>query len=104
MKRGEIWWAELPNPSGRRPVLLLSRDRAIEVRQNITIAEITTTFRHIQSEIPLHKSDGMTKDCVVNLDVINTISKAWLISKITELSYAKLQAVEKALKYVFELT
>ena len=104
MKRGEIWWAELAMPSGRRPVLLLSRNRAIEVRSNITVAEITTSIRHISSEIPLHKMDGMPKECVVNLDVINTISKEWLISKITELSHAKLQGVEKALKYVFELS
>ena len=26
MKQGEIWWAELPKPAGRRPVILLSRD------------------------------------------------------------------------------
>ena len=32
MKRGEIWWADLPPPVGRRPVLLLSRDRAYVVR------------------------------------------------------------------------
>lgn len=100
MKRGEIWWAELSKHSGRRPVLLLSRDRAIEMRQNVTVAEITTTLRHIPSEVPLHKSDGMPKECVVNLDVINTISKNWLLSKITELSHAKLQVIERTLKYV----
>ena len=26
MKQYEIWWAELPEPVGRRPVLLLTRD------------------------------------------------------------------------------
>ena len=104
MKRGEVWWAELPKPSGRRPVLLLSRNRAIEVRRNVTIAEITTTPRHIPSEVPLHKGDGMPKECVVNLDVISTISKEWLLSKITELSHAKIQVIERALRYVFELS
>src|SRR5437867_3851279 len=98
MKRGEVWWAELSKPSGRRPVLLLSRDLALVVRENITVAEITTMMRHIPTEIPLHKSDGMPRECVVNLDVINTIEKAWLISKITELGHSKMQAVEKALK------
>jgi mRNA-degrading endonuclease toxin of MazEF toxin-antitoxin module len=29
MKRGEIWWAELELPAGRRPVLLSSRDEAL---------------------------------------------------------------------------
>ena len=26
MKQYEIWWADLPKPAGRRPVLLLNRD------------------------------------------------------------------------------
>lgn len=32
MKRGEVWWAQLPSPVGRRPVVLLSRDTAYRVR------------------------------------------------------------------------
>ena len=31
MMRGEVWWANLPPPIGRRPVLLLSRNRAYSV-------------------------------------------------------------------------
>jgi len=41
MRRGEIWWAELPAPGGRRPVLLLSRNEAYVVRQLVTVAPIT---------------------------------------------------------------
>ncbi len=32
MKRGEVWWAELPKPSGRGPVILLSRNEAYRIR------------------------------------------------------------------------
>ncbi len=28
MKQFEIWWADLPEPVGKRPVLLLSRNDA----------------------------------------------------------------------------
>lgn len=38
MRRGEVWWADLPAPVGRRPVLLLSRDRAYAVRNAIKFA------------------------------------------------------------------
>ena len=44
MLRGEIWWAKLPPPVGRRPVLLLSRNEAYAVRNAITVAEVTATI------------------------------------------------------------
>ena len=70
MRRGEVWWADLPRPAGRRPVLLLSRNKAYEVRNAITVAEITTTIRKIPVEVELGKEDGMLKKCIVNLDTI----------------------------------
>ncbi len=53
MKRGDVMWADLPAPIGRRPVLLLSRDRAYAVRTAITVAFITTTIRNIPAEVKL---------------------------------------------------
>ena len=53
MRRGEIWWAELTRATGRRPVLLLSRDEAYAVRELVTVAPVTTRMRHIPSEVPL---------------------------------------------------
>ena len=41
MQRGEIWWANLPEPIGRRPVLLLSRNEACKTRNAVTVAQIT---------------------------------------------------------------
>jgi mRNA interferase MazF len=38
MKRGEIWWAEPPTSAGRRPVLLLSRNEAYAVRDEVESA------------------------------------------------------------------
>jgi mRNA-degrading endonuclease toxin of MazEF toxin-antitoxin module len=32
MKRGEVWWANLAKPVGRRPVVLLSRNAAYPIR------------------------------------------------------------------------
>ena len=68
MKRGEAWWAELPSPIGKRPVLLLSRNEAYVVRNAVTVAEITTTIRGIPVEVVLGPQDGLPKKCVVNLD------------------------------------
>lgn len=103
MRRGEIWWAHLPTPIGRRPVLLLSRDEAYRVRTAVTVAEVTTTIRHIPVEVPLTKEDGMPKSCVVNLDTLLTIRKELLQERICALSPEKLQAVEKAVKFALAL-
>ena len=38
MKRGEIWWAELPHPVGSRPVVILTRDAVLENIGAIVVA------------------------------------------------------------------
>ncbi len=103
MKRGEIWWAELEPPSGRRPVLLLSRDEAYSARELITVAPVTTRIRHIPSEVPLSLEDGLPKPCVVNLDTITTIAKISLRDRLTTLRVEKQKAVEVALHFVLGL-
>ncbi len=104
MKRGEIWWAELDPPAGRRPVLLLSRDEAYTIRELVIVAPVTTRIRHIPSEVPLGPEDGLPKPCVVNLDTITTIARASLRDKLTTLSPEKLKAVEVALHFALGLT
>jgi mRNA interferase MazF len=99
VRRGEIWWAELEPPVGRRPVVLLSRDEAYNVRALVIIAPVTTRIRHIPSEVPLGISDGMPQDCVANLDTITTIPKDCLQSRLAVLSTKKLKEVEAATRF-----
>ena len=99
MNRGEIWWANLPLPAGRRPVLLLNRDSAIRIRSLVTVAHVTTQIRRIPSEVPLGAADGMPKPCVVNADVLNTIEKRLLDAPLCTLSSEKMLAVENALRF-----
>jgi mRNA interferase MazF len=99
VKRGEIWWAELPPPAGRRPVLLLSRDEAYAVRELVTVAPITRRIRRILSEVPLGPEDGLPEQCVVNLDTVTTIAKRRLQGRLVILSYEKLTEVEAALHF-----
>ena len=104
MHKGEIWWADFPKPAGRRPVLILTRDEAIRVRDRITIAELSTNIRHISTEVVLKKEDGLPKDCAVNLDIINTVPKLLLTTYIVSLGDAKQEAIEKALKFALDLS
>lgn len=103
MQRGEVWWADLPKPVGRRPVLILSRDKAVQVREYVTIAEITRTIRDIPVEVSLNLEDGLPQPCVVNLDVINTIPKQVLVKFVSALNVNKMNKVEAALKFALDL-
>jgi len=103
MRRGEVWWAELPPPTGRRPVLLLSRDAAYSVRTSVTVALITRTIRNIPVEVLLGQEDGMPVECVVNLDSILTIPKSRLTERITILSAERMTAVAKAVVFALDL-
>ena len=99
MMRGEVWWAELDQPAGRRPVLLISRNEAYIVRSIVIVAPVTTRIRKIPTEVPLGTVDGMSRDCVVNLDTITTIPKDCLSSRITSLSPQRIKEVEAAIHF-----
>ncbi len=99
MRRGEIWWAELEEPAGRRPVVLISRNEAYIVRSLVIVAPVTTRIRHIPSEVLLGIDEGMPQDCVANLDTITTIPRDCLQSLLATLSAKKLKEVEAAIHF-----
>ena len=103
MKRGEVWWANLPAPIGKRPVVLLSRDEAYPVRSAVIVAEVTTRIRGIAVEVELGPEDGLPKRCVVNLDTIVTIRKEVLTERITLLQKDKIDQIEDAIKFALGL-
>jgi len=103
MRRGEVWWAELPAPAGRRPVVLLSRSEAYAVRELVTVAPISSRMRRIPTEVALGKEDGMPRPCAVNLDTLTTIPKRSLAERLTTLAPGKLAAVERALRFALGL-
>ena len=103
MRRGEIWWAELEQPAGRRPVVLLSRNEAYSVRSLVIVAPVTTRIRHIPSEVQLGIDDGMQQECVANLDTITTIPKDCLQTRLAILSAKKLKEVEAAIHFTLGL-
>jgi mRNA interferase MazF len=103
MRRGEIWWAQLAGPASRRPVLLLTRNAAYAVRTSVTIAPLTTTIRDIPVEVRLGPQQGLPRQCVVNLDEVQTIRKERLIRVLTTLSPEVMVQVDQALKFALGL-
>ena len=104
MMRGEVWWASLPSPIGRRPVLILSRDSMPKGRTEITVVYLTTRVRHTLVEVPLTQTDGLPMTCVVNFDSINTVPKRFLEALICRLSEAKMAEVKSAILEALDLT
>ena len=103
MRRGEVWWGQLPAPVGRRPVVLLSRDSAYQVRSAVTVAPVTRTIRNIPVEVRLDARDGLPSRCVANLDDIATIPKTLIRQRIAVLSTEKMQEVEAAIRFALDL-
>jgi mRNA interferase MazF len=103
MKRGEIRWYKFKAPDKKRPVLILTRDSILEYLGEVTLAPITSTIRDIPSEVFLSRDDGLLRDCAVNCDHIQTVSKGKIGSLITTLSMEKLKQVRRAILFALDL-
>ena len=99
MRRGEVRWYEFSKPDKKRPVLVLTRDSALEFLGEVTIAPITSAIRDIPSEVLLTNDDGMRRDCAVNLDHVQTVSKRRIGALITTLSLRRMAEVRDALLF-----
>ena len=97
LKQYEIWWADLPEPVGRRPVLLLSRDAAYVQLSRILVVEVTTTIRSIQVEVPLGLKEGLRQRSVANLDNAGLVGRSRLRSRIGALAPDRHSEVKRAL-------
>ena len=103
MKHGEIRWYTFTRPDKKRPVLLLTRDSVLEYLGEVTVAPITTTIRNIPSEVFLTKADGMPRNCAVNCDHLQTVSKGKIGSLITSLPPARMADVGRAIRFALDI-
>jgi mRNA interferase MazF len=100
MNQGDVYWHTFRAPDKRRPVLILTRNSAIPFLTGITVAPLTTTIRGIPSEVMLtHDEDGVSADCVVNVDNLQTIQKVNLGTYITHLSLERMREVRAAVEF-----
>lgn len=98
VKRGEVWLAEVGGK--HRPALLLTRDAVIEVRELVTLAEVTTMIRGISAEVQFDwASVGLSSECVINCDGIHTVRRKDLTALVGEVSEQTMDSVCAALAY-----
>ncbi len=112
MRRGEIWWAALPEPAGsgpgfRRPVLIVQADEFNRsLIRTVIAAAITsnTSLAKAPGNVSLSKrSVGLNRESVINVSQIITLDKTFLTKRVGRLSGEKLQEVEDGLRLVFAL-
>ena len=102
--QGQIWWANLPDPLGWRPVLILTRDDALPKLHYATVAPLTRTIRGIDSEVVLEPNDGVPSRSAVTLDNIATIEQDLLVRYHATLSADRMNEVWEAIHYVFDMS
>ncbi len=98
MTRAEVWLAQVGRKS--RPVLILTRAEVIDVRQLVTVAEITTIIRGLAAEVVLdHDSVGLGKPSAVNCDGLHTVAQSSLTRRVGTVDDDIMTKVCRALTY-----
>lgn len=101
MRRGEIWWLEEPDDKPR-PFLVLARDEIIDRVHDVLAVPVTTTRRGIPTEVDLDADDGMARSCVLSVDNLQPIPRAYCTRRITTLGPERLDEVCRALRIAID--
>lgn len=98
MTRAEIWLAQVGRKS--RPVLVLTRPEVIDVRELVTVAEVTTTVRGLAAEVELdHHDAGLDRPSVINCDGLHTVNRSALTARVGTVDDGTMARVCSALTY-----
>lgn len=95
--QGEIWLMETPNQK-RRPVLIVSRDEAIPVLNNVVIAPVTSTLRDIPTCIRVGPDEGIDHESVATFDNLAAVPKSVLTTRLGRLGLGGRQQICDALE------
>ncbi len=101
MRQYELWWADLPQPAGRRPVMLLQRSGAAAYLNQLLVAEVTTQIRGIPQELPLGRREGLDRRCVANFDNMRLVPRGRLSERIGALHPGREVELKRAVGRVF---
>jgi mRNA interferase MazF len=112
IERGEMWWADLPDPVGsvlglRRPVLIVQSDTFNRSRvATVTVVALTGNIRLLDAPgnvlIPSQAS-GLPRDSVVNVSQILTVNRDALTERVRTLSPSLVKQVDEGLRFALDL-
>ncbi len=112
IKRGQIWWAELPEPIGfgpgyRRPLLIIQSNNFNKSKINTIIAAVITSNIRLSAApgnilLSTQKSK-LPKQSVINVSQLITIDKSFLTEKVSTLSNSIMANVDEGVRLVLQL-
>jgi mRNA interferase MazF len=97
VSRGEIWLYDFGSPDKRRPVLVISRQKALGLLRTALVAPITSAIHGAPSEVQVGIEDGLKHESAVNLDQVQTVDQKKLQHYVGALVPQKMTAVCRAL-------
>jgi mRNA interferase MazF len=109
MKRGEVWWASLPGPTGsgpgfRRPVLIVQSNPFNESRISTVIVAVITsnlTIADAPGNVRVGKSEsGLTKPSVVNVSQLFTLDRDLLTQRVRALPAEVMRDLNEGIRLV----
>jgi mRNA interferase MazF len=103
VKRGEVWWAELPPPVGSRPIVILTRDSVLHSIGAIVVALVTRTICQLPTEVVLGRRQGLPVRCVANLDNVLTVPRHRLKRLMGASDTEKIAELNQAIKAAFDV-
>jgi mRNA interferase MazF len=112
MRRGEIWWADLPEPVGaapgyRRPVLLIQADAFTQSRIATLVAVVITRNLRVAAapgNVLLQAAEsGLRHDSVINVSQIVTLDKQTLDAQVGTVTARILAQVENGIRLVLDV-
>lgn len=112
MRRGEVWWAELPEPVAsepgyRRPVLIIQSDDFNRSRIHTVIAAVLTTNLRLAAapgNVPVTTGDTeLPRDSVINVSQIITLDKTSLTERVSRVNNRIMSLVEDGIRTVLAL-
>lgn len=112
MERGEIWWAQLGQPTGAapgysRPILIIQANRFNLSRINTIIAVALTTNLRL-ADAPGNvfvstRDTGLPRDSVLNVSQIVTLDRTQITEYVGALRPERMRQVEAGLRLVLDL-
>jgi len=99
LARGDVRLYEFAPPDKRRPVVVLTRESAIDYLATVTVAPVTSTVRGVPSEVVLDEADGMKGRCAVNLHNAVTVAQQCLGKRVALLSSERMNEICRALRF-----
>jgi mRNA interferase MazF len=112
VRRGEIWWGSLTEPTGsgpdfRRPLLIVSANSFNDSRISTVVAAVITSNLRLADapgnvRLPV-KGTGLQKVSVANVSQIITVDKTFLTERIGRLTPRLLAEVDDGLRLVLSI-